>query len=424
MSQRLPQSDFRLKPGFVEESQTEIQNIICLTCTLATIVFAVIGRDSLPYVLNMIVLLAIFITGMVMNYMEKSSASAYFIVIATTAWITETSIIFGANMGVQHYLVITLVVASIYIPKGYRRLFSISLIIAVIVATTVYQKHQSGIYAHPAAVELIYNANIFIPYLIVCLICVSVVRQALAYQSVMEQQKQAFLEGLQFKDKIFSIIGHDMRVPFINTKNILNLIELDEIREDEKTVFYQQINSSIDVSLRTLDNLLVWGSKKDLALDNAVDRQTLDLNAIVYQVIDFYQQTAQSKEILLLNLLPSPTLVLADADQLAFVIRNLTSNAIKFSHIGQTVTFEVADFDQHFLRICVKDQGVGMSKETRDGLFNISQRFSNTGTCGECGTGLGLIFCRDFIRSHGGDMWIESEPGNGTCIYFTLRLAS
>ncbi len=105
------------------------------------------------------------------------------------------------------------------------------------------------------------------------------------------------------------------------------------------------------------------------------------------------------------------------------VIRNLTSNSIKFSMPESAVYFSAAVKHQH-AEICIKDEGIGMSEEKAAGLFDISKMHSTAGTAGEKGTGLGLVLCKDFVEKHGGTLWIKSEKGIGSSFFFTLPLAA
>lgn len=405
---------------FHEKLQIRIRNLVCLTTAISAIIFSIAGSDSLPYCFCMALLSVIFLTGIAFNYLKKPQFAAHFIAISTTIWITAAAVIFGGGVGIQHYMVIILMCFSIYLPKGPYRLVSIIFILVLIVAIRVYQKYYAGVYI-PAAAEYIYGVNVFLPYLIVALICMNLVKQALTYQSVIEKQKEALLEAVKFNDKIFSIIGHDMRAPFISTQNMLSLLEQDVLNAHEKTDFFKQLNSSINASLLTLDNLLNWATKKNQTTDSSKCYDKLDLTEIINQVIDFYRHTALQKDILFNNSIDLTYYAYADVNEIAFILRNLTSNALKFSFPGQTIEFRITQAHDDFIEICIKDQGVGMNEDTVNRLFDITRRFSTKGTAKESGTGLGLLFCKEFVENNNGKIRIESQAGDGTAIYFTLK---
>ncbi|MET4141013.1 HAMP domain-containing sensor histidine kinase [Pedobacter sp. UYP1] len=413
-------SHFSPVANFREDLQIKIPDLVCLITAIATILFSFAGRDSIQYCIYMIVLSIIFLTGIILNYLEKYKFAAHFIAILTTIWITTAAVMFGGGVGIQHYMVIILMCFCIYLPRGSYRMFSIVFILVLIVGIRVYQKNYAGMYV-PADAEYIYGINVFLPYLIVALICMNLVKQALTYQAVIERQKEVLLDAVKFNDKIFSIIGHDMRAPFISTQNMISLLEDDALNANEKAEFFGQLKSSINASLQTLDNLLKWASKKSQTADYSVRYEQFDLTEIIKQVIDFYHDTALQKNILFINSIVTTYYAFGDVNEVAFILRNLTSNALKFSFSGQTIEFELTQAEDNFIVIGIKDQGIGMSENTINRLFDITTRFSTKGTAKETGTGLGLLFCKEFIENNNGKIRIESKLDKGTSIFFTLK---
>ena len=130
---------------------------------------------------------------------------------------------------------------------------------------------------------------------------------------------------------------------------------------------------------------------------------------------------AEKKNINLINNIQSEVFVLADANMLTTVVRNLISNAIKFTHENGEVKVEGMIQDNMY-QVCIIDNGVGIAQENIDKLFNVDSHYTTPGTTNEQGTGLGLIICREFIEKHNGKIWVESELGKGTKFCFTLYL--
>jgi len=410
--------------GFIQEAKMKSHNQMCLICAIIGLIHSYIGRDSFPYLVNMLILTVIFLTGFLLSYYQQMKWSVYFISLTMTLWIIETSIGFGAELGEQNYLIITIVSIAIYYSSGNYRYIRIAAVIGVFVFIKLYQKYHSPFFPLPAAADYIYAFNICMPYIIVCMICLNMVKKAQRSQQLVEKQKAVLLDAIQFKDQVFSIIGHDMRSPLISTKNMLQLLEEDILPADDRKTFFKQLHSSIDVSVTTLENLLHWASGKQSVQHKETNAEEINLFPMIEQVMIFYQYPAQHKKISFINEVPDPTHVIADAEQIAFVIRNLTSNAIKFSYIGQQIIFQVENPDADTVLIRIKDSGTGIEPDVLPMLFDLGKRYSANGTTDEKGTGLGLIFCKEFIENNNGNIWIESEPGHGTTIKFSLRKAT
>ncbi|PTS96360.1 hypothetical protein DBR11_19250 [Pedobacter sp. HMWF019] len=407
--------------GFIQEAKTKSHNQICLICAFVGLIFSYIGRDSFPYLVNMLVLTAIFLTGFLLSYFLQLKWSVYFISVTMTLWIIEASMGFGSELGEQNYLIITIVSIAIYYSSGNYRFFRIAAVIGVFIFIKLYQKYNAPFFPLPAAADYIYAFNICMPYVIVCVICLNMVRKAQHSQQLIEKQKAVLLDAIQFKDQVFSIIGHDMRSPLISTKNMLQLLEQDILPPDDRKTFFNQLHSSIDVSVTTLENLLHWASGKQRVQHKETNAKEINLFPMIEQVMAFYQYPAQHKKITFINEVPDPTYAIADVEQIAFVIRNLTSNAIKFSYIGQQIIFQVEYPDTDTVLIRIKDHGTGIEPDVLRSLFDLGKRYSTNGTTNEKGTGLGLVFCKEFIENNNGNIWIESEPGYGTTIKFSLR---
>ena len=176
------------------------------------------------------------------------------------------------------------------------------------------------------------------------------------------------------------------------------------------------------VSNRTitlLDNLLQWAKCQtgDIQYDPAPWR----LNDLLLEGTGSLEGYARNKGIHLEVRAKDDLKVLADRDMITTVVRNLVSNAVKFSHSGSEVVIDT-ETRNNMAVVQVKDRGVGISPQDREKLFRIDVPFSTLGTSRERGTGLGLILCRDFVRKHGGEIWLVSELDEGTIFHFTVPL--
>ncbi|MCK4951791.1 MAG: PAS domain S-box protein [Gammaproteobacteria bacterium] len=235
---------------------------------------------------------------------------------------------------------------------------------------------------------------------------------------VKERTKELLLANEQ-KDKIFSIIAHDLRGPF---SPILGFAEI--LKEDAGTLSEQELKGyahSIYISAKRqhelLDDLLDWSR---LQLDRiSISRDTIDLRQAAQDAIDILSELATQKNITLTNNILSTT-VHADRNIVNTVLRNLINNAIKFTPENGSVTTAVNEKDDDYI-VSVTDTGVGISKEKMKLILSENVTESSKGTSGEEGTGLGLPICINMINRHGGKLYASSEPGEGTTFYFTLK---
>ncbi len=229
------------------------------------------------------------------------------------------------------------------------------------------------------------------------------------------------------KDKFFSIIAHDLKNPLGTFKNLTEMMYdmPEDFTEDERQDFIKLMKDSAGNVYSLLENLLEWSrSQRGKITFNPVEINFYD---IVRLTINTLNPTAQTKKISLLNNVEQNLNILADPNLLNTVIRNLISNAIKFTPEGGTIEIgaikkpsEGLEPSEGSIHIYVKDSGVGMNEETINKLFRIDVNITSQGTSGEKGTGLGLILCKEFVEKHGGKIWVESELGKGSTFWFSL----
>jgi signal transduction histidine kinase len=234
--------------------------------------------------------------------------------------------------------------------------------------------------------------------------------------------KNEELEALNnTKDKLFSIIGHDLRSPINSLKSLLELTTSEGLSAEEFKKISQKLKKNVENIHFTLDNLLHWAWSQMQGIQS--EAQEFDLKAVVIEIINLLGEMAKGKKIEIKNLIPDNTFAFADIDHINLVIRNLMSNAIKFTPTEGQISVLTPKAENGFLEIWVQDTGIGMSQMQIDKLFNQATHFTTYGTANEKGTGLGLLLCREMIEKNGGSLWVESTPGEGTTFKFTLPIS-
>ncbi len=221
------------------------------------------------------------------------------------------------------------------------------------------------------------------------------------------------------KDKLFSIIAHDLRSPLNNilgfSELLIEQIQTTDIEESKK--FATIINTSAKNNLGLLDNLLTWGKTQTEQI--GFIPENLKLNPIVEKVFLVSNLTALLKNIKLISSLSDDIVVYADQNMLSTILRNLIANAIKFTESGGKVDISAVSHQSH-IEISVTDNGVGITEKNKKKLFGVDLNFTTRGTQNEGGSGLGLILCKEFVEKHQGKIWVESELGKGCKFIFTL----
>ncbi len=236
----------------------------------------------------------------------------------------------------------------------------------------------------------------------------------------LEKSEGDLREINETKDKLFSIIGHDLRGPIGAFQGLLQLLKNDEINQKEFLEFVPKLRKDIDHISFTLNNLLSWGQTQ---MNGSVTKPSLvSLESLVTDNINLLSEIADAKSIKIISQLSENTLAWSDTDQIDIVIRNLMSNALKFTPKNGMVTV-IAKEKNGFWEICIRDTGVGIDQETQDKLFAKNANITTYGTDNEKGTGLGLSLCKEMVEKNNGTIWVESVLRKGTCFYFTVPKA-
>lgn len=237
-----------------------------------------------------------------------------------------------------------------------------------------------------------------------------------AQKEAIEQQNMRLEELNAIKDKLFSIISHDFRSPLHSLQGIVELMHTETLSAEETKRILPQLSERLGITLHLLENLLHWAKNQMDGM--TVNATTFDIKPVAEESVRLVQIQLAKKQIELQNQLHAIP-VHADREMINLVIRNLVSNAVKFTKPRGQITLQAQPIDR-FVHISVQDTGLGIAQENLERLFTAAATFTTPGTANEKGTGLGLNLCKDFVVKNGGDIWVESEPGKGTKFTFTI----
>jgi two-component system, sensor histidine kinase and response regulator len=237
--------------------------------------------------------------------------------------------------------------------------------------------------------------------------------------TLLEQQTQQLTALNSLKNKLFSVIAHDLKAPLYALRTLFRNVQLYDLPGDEIKILIPEVVNELTYTTGLMENLLQW-AKSQMEAD-AVRPQLLDIGTITQEVLQLLRLQAEAKQIYIRSKIERPVFVYADKDMINLVLRNLLSNAIKFTPKEGSVSIEAREMRSH-IEVMVHDTGTGISKEGLEKLME-QNYYTTRGTVGEAGTGLGLMLCKEFLSRNGGMMHVQSEPGKGSTFSFTLPKA-
>jgi signal transduction histidine kinase/ligand-binding sensor domain-containing protein len=240
--------------------------------------------------------------------------------------------------------------------------------------------------------------------------------------SEIQEQKQKLEVLNATKDRFFSIVAHDLRGPLNSLSNFSELLinYSESMSPEEVRKMANDLQKSVKNTFNLTENLLAWARAQMDNLDSKPE--LLDINTIIEQNKELYLNAAKIKNIQINTLLTPGAGILSDKDQFTFIVRNLISNAVKFTMPGGNISLKTSIVNDQ-AEISVQDSGVGINPAILDKLFDIGKKHSTPGTMGEKGTGLGLLLCKEFVERNGGSITVISEEFKGSCFVLKYQLS-
>lgn len=241
----------------------------------------------------------------------------------------------------------------------------------------------------------------------------------LQHQEEMQKRSEELEQLNEVKDKFFSIISHDLRSPINALAGLMDLLDKGAITPEELPIAVKELRSRFNHTRSLMNNLLDWTV---LQMDKMhLQASNVPLKKIVNENIELLG-SIQNKHVSMLNHIPETAIGYADSNTINLVIRNLLTNAIKFTNDGGEIIVAAEEKGSEIV-VSVKDNGIGMTSDIQKKLFDKVNPYSTRGTANEKGTGLGLILCKEFVEKNGGHIWVESNMDKGSTFWFTLPKA-
>lgn len=244
-----------------------------------------------------------------------------------------------------------------------------------------------------------------------------------AHLTIVTQQKKLELmnrelkEALAVRDRLFSIISHDLIGPILNIENALKLLIEERLSVEERFDFLQESLNAASSTLDLLKNLLSWAKNQIEGID--YNPHNVDVSIIIGDILNLFQRMQKEKKIDIINHIQESLICFADENMLHLIFRNLISNALKYSYEGGKI--EILHHNERDSMVFeIMDKGKGIATEEVEKILDPIQFYSTPGTAYEKGHGLGLRLCKEFIEIHGGELKIISEPGKGSIFRFSI----
>ena len=242
------------------------------------------------------------------------------------------------------------------------------------------------------------------------------------FQRRIEEQKKELLDLNRLKGKLLSIVSHDLRSPLGSLQGMLDLLSIGSLTPEQMNKITTDLSEKIANTVDTMDNLLRWSMSQMNGLQ--VNFSLVNLNEIVNQTSRFLEAAVNKKDIMIINDVDKSIKVVADNEMIKLIIRNIISNAIKFSPTHSRITIYTEQIENEEILVHIKDEGIGMDEREIDNLFNPHSHFSKPGTQNEKGSGLGLMLCKELVEKQGGVLLVKSKKGEGSIFSFTFKNVS
>jgi signal transduction histidine kinase len=409
-------------------------------------VFGLLPNPALPQSVSIIACLppVLSLLALCLNYCYKHELAllTYFILYP---FFTCVVYINSMNLGMDLYFVLYGILAVFFLKNYGYIVFTIAMSMVSYFMLAVVLKHYQYQLAELNYPLYLFNKLLSILYIFYGLVLVkneatgyqfSILRKNAALRKKngeIRQQKREIAEKAKLlnvqkrklselngvKDKLFSVVAHDLRAPLYGLRHLFSNMQQYNLPAEEIKEKLPQVLTDVNHTIGLMENLLHWA--KSQMNDNAAKIVAVDMALLAESTLKQLNQQAAAKHIYIENKIHQPVLVFADKEMICLVLRNLLSNAIKFTPQGGYIEIGVQE-QEAFVQVYVQDTGVGISAAALQKI-NARNYYTTTGTDSESGTGLGLMLCKEFLAKNGGNLLIESKEGHGSTFFFTVPKA-
>lgn len=354
------------------------------------------------------------------RYRAKTALSRrLFCLIGTALFIVNYFLNSGIDGPTGYFFILLLVIIVAVAPVG-EYWYWVGSNVLFLVGLHVIQYYQPELvpYTYPARADrYIDMSSAYVTVVVVVLACFYMIRKYYDAERLEAQQNAAQLRELDAeKNKLFSIISHDLRSPLSLIQNYLELLAEFDLSEEERRDIKARLLASTRGTLDLVNNVLHW-SKSQMS-GGGVKRELLQIDTLLESQLQLFQAIAARKGIVLESVFANGTTIWGSADMVQLIVRNLLNNAIKFTAVGGNVSIRASSSDDTCL-ISVKDSGNGQPAQLTDDIFQLSSATS-AGTANETGVGLGLALCREYTTLLGGRIWFSCDAVSGTTFFVEL----
>lgn len=400
---------------YLEKKKTQVTNLVITLGLPLFLYFSIVNTIDGRYLLASLNF-APFVGGLLIlitQFRHKYHLARFLVIIITTMIFTAQSLLF--KNGNELLLLVNIIVAIIY----YSEKKFIALITLINMACFMWIRYAAF---QPSVFDAVSNERVLFNVfgaLISFVIALQYFKfEQMSSQKAIQAKNNELEANNKTKEKLFSIIAHDLRSPIAQLKSTLDLVNRDYISKEEFHDLSHHFTKQIDQLQDNMNNLLTWSQSQ---LNGIITKpQLIKASPIIQEVIDLLKQQWQAKE-LQIQFESFEDLVWMDPDHLKLVIRNLLSNAIKFSNKKKSIIINHSRNNKE-LTISVKDTGMGMPQDQLEILFTADAIKSTHGTDKERGTGLGLKLCKEFLDKNKGEIWAISELGIGSTFFINVPL--
>jgi two-component system sensor histidine kinase/response regulator len=418
--------------GDYEKRKLSIFNQLNFFQLLTGILIPIAGllqRHDLPFQIWLVASIPAFVSVLVLWLNARQhhflAQLAYFVL-----YPFATSIVYfsGFNLGVELSFILYGILSVFFLQEIDQMLFSVGLSMTSYFVLAVICKHYTYQLATVNIFFYLFNQLLAIAFIFYGLFLIK--RENTGYQHSILEQKEAIATNQRLlqrqteeltelnavKNKLFSIIAHDLKSPIYALRNLFRNMQEYDLPANDIKAMVPEVVDELTYTSSLMENLLLW-ARSQMQTD-AVKAQLIDISGLIKEVAKLLQLQAKAKQIKVMLGVDESLCAFGDKDMINLVLRNLLSNAIKYTPAKGTITLGVQKA-RSGIEVLVKDTGKGIDAEA---IEKISQNnyYTTKGTAGESGTGLGLMLCKEFLSRNGGALHIQSEPGQGSTFSFTL----